>query len=319
MKIDIRLFAIGLMILGCFAVPATATHFPCPDCRSGSECDWDCAGGESCCDGDCCGDDCCNDNCLDCGSGDCCGSSCCDNTCCDGECCSAGECCDSGSCESPDTSWTVTATISTTVDQSVLNKVNSAINSIPGISGTSVDKIEGALSAKRRECCDPDGDIKHETCCDGTLTLEAEVEKIKIWGPPQFEESVSFGAFWGANVKITVGVFIQGTISASGTYGKYVNECDQGCDYGSASIGGSVALIVEATGCCCVKTFGTDHCTGTIGVTGSGSISWDGTFRNNQCGSCDGPNGDINLNDITCSLTVDIGVWSAGVSKQIYP
>jgi len=112
MKIDIRLFAIGLIvILGCLVVPAGASSPPSPECYDDGDCDGceKCSGGncvdddskcngcESCTGGSCVDDD---DNCT--GECEVCNDANCvdDDSLCTGEChdgCSGGECVDDNS------------------------------------------------------------------------------------------------------------------------------------------------------------------------------------------------------------------------------
>lgn len=102
--------------------------------------------------------------------------------------------------------------------------------------------------------------------------------------------------------------------------GTYENLCGSGCLYGSASIDTSISANVEISACCCVKVWGTDHCSPKIGVKGSASIGFSSSVRYNQCAACDGrPHGEITLDDIILSGEIDIGIWSGSYSYPIYP
>jgi hypothetical protein len=202
------------------------------------------------------------------------------------------------------------------VHQTIIDKVNAAINSIPGVSGVQVTKGEYSTTAQWKECCSS-GQIKHETCCAGSLTLSANLGKITIYGG-SFQKEVDFGP-WGAKIEVTAAVYIGGTVSASATAGTYKDECGEGCLYGSASIGTTLSANAELTACCCIKLWGDDHCTPKIGVEGSASISFGGSVRCNQCDNCDGVHGEISLNSIDLSVSVNIGIWSGSLSYQIYP
>lgn len=230
--------------------------------------------------------------------------------------CPSGQCCDSGTCKTLNTSWSPTASISFEVHPTIIERVNAAINSIPGVSGVQVTKGEYSTSAQRKECCSSSG-IKHKTCCDGSLTLSANLGKIPIYGG-SFEKEVDFG-LWGAKIEVTAAVYLGGTVSASATAGTYINECGSGCLYGSASIGTTLSANAEVSACCCVKIWGDDHCSPKIGVSGSASISFDGSVRCNQCDNCDGVHGEISLNNIVLSVSVNIGIWSGSLSYPIYP
>ena len=299
MKIQIakkmlNLLAVFAVILVCWSAAVFACEPECPDCWSGDDCDvWEC------------------------GSGNCCGGSCCSNQCCNDACCDEGQCCgDGGECEFPDTNWSPTVAMSIEADQSIVDAVNAAINAIPCVSGAGVEEIRGEVSAKQRECCDS-GPMKHETCSDASLTLSTNLGRMQVWGPPAFVEEINFGA-WGASLRLTLGAFISGEVSARGTIGKYANECGDGCGYASASMGAGITASIEGSACCCLRLFGTDHC-GEASVSGSASISWDGSVRNNQCANCDGFHGSFILNDITAAVVVKIGSWEGSLSYPIYP
>jgi len=305
-------------LLSGFANTARADPCPppsCPDCYTwnGSACVWACGAG-SCCGGTCydpAAKKCCTDS----------GSYLCNSnqTCCGGNCCDPGKCCDSGTCKTPNTTWSGTASISVELDQTIKDKINAAINKIPGVSGVEVTEGSFSTNARWRECCDPSGSgIKHETCCDGSLTLSANFDKVTVYGG-SFTKEIDFGGLWGASIDVTAGLYLTGGISASATAGRYQNDCGSGCLYGSGSIGSTIALTAEVSACCCVKIWGVDHCSPKIGVSGSASISFSGSVEYNGCGHCDGLHGEISLNDIILTGTVNIGVWSGSYSYQIYP
>src|SRR3972149_11606592 len=294
----------------------------CDDCNprytcaaDGSSCEWDCTTGQ------CCDDGTCVDNCP---SDECCSGGTCVSTCPSGQCCSGGtcesscptgECCDSGTCEALDTTWSPTAGVSVTADDSIKNKVNDAINSIPLVSGVEVTEVVGSISGKIRDCCG-DGDLQHEVCSWGTLTLSASIGRIQIWGPPVFVEGVDFG-LWGASINVEAGVFVEGAFEASGSAGLWTNPCDTGCLYGSASLSTSATISGSVTAFGCVKIWGHDYCTPTVSGTVSASIGFTGTYNFNECGSWGGASGDITLDDIAASISVTVGSYTGSFSKTI--
>ena len=115
MKIKTQRSIIGAFLIGIGLCCVTIWACPCPPCPpcysvTGSYpncgCNWNCSGGQTCCNNSCCNGSCCDDitcynpstsHCCGYGNGKtcnndetCCGSKCCDNeteTCCNGECC----------------------------------------------------------------------------------------------------------------------------------------------------------------------------------------------------------------------------------------
>jgi len=292
---------------------------------SGSYC---CDSGETCCQGSCCTtDQCCDDGtCVSlCPTGECCDDGTCVSSCPTGKCCSngtcvsscpTGKCCKGGECESPDTTWSTTAGVSVTADDSIKEKVNNAINSIPCVSGVEVTDVIGSVNGKIRECCGG-GVLQHEVCSWGSLKLSASLGKIKIWGPPTFVEGVDFG-LWGASINVEAGVFIEGDFEAGGTAGLWTNPCGEGCLYGSASLSTTVTVSGSVTAFGCVRIWGNDYCTPTVSGSVSASISFTGTYNFHECGSCV-VSGDIALDDITASISVTVGSYTGSFNKTIYP
>lgn len=322
MKRKFLMGLVGCLLLLCgIAVPATACcegdpPGDCYRCEDGvwvryGNCWEGCPDCESCHNCYCqCTSECCED--LDCGPPAC-------WNCVDCECewdCTTGQCCDDGECVLPDTTWVTTSSWSVEVPSYIKDKVNAAINSIPGVSGVSVTESTFTTTARQRECCDPPT-LKHQKCSDGTLTLDADLGDVEVYGG-SFEREIDFGS-WGASVAVTAHVYIHGDISASATAGQYINECDSDCIYGTGTITATLGVTGEVSACCCIKLWGTDYCSPEVGASADATVSFTGTARINQCGNCDGTHGDITLNDIILSGSVDVGIWEGSFTYQIYP
>jgi len=196
----------------------------------------------------------------------------------------------------------------------VKSALNAAINAIPNVSGVQLSGGSITGTAKKRECCDPP--IKYEKCCDGNLTLSASIGGIEIFGS-SFNKEIDFWG-WGASINITASVSVGGDVTASATAGQYENPCDEGCLYGSGSISASPGVTAEVSGCCCVKVWGDNHCSPEIGASGGASISFTGSVQYNSCGSCDGLDADIKLNDIILTGTVTVPGYSGSFEHPIY-
>jgi len=195
----------------------------------------------------------------------------------------------------------------------VKTKANKAINSIPGVSG--VEVTEGALTttAKQRECCGPP--IKHEKCADGEVSLSANLGEIEIYGG-SFERELRTEN-WGVRVELTAHVFVHGNISATATVGDYKNECDSGCLYGSVSMTASPGVTAEVGAEGCVVLWGLEYCA-CAGASGDATISFTGSVRFNQCGNCDGWDGEIKLNSIILSGSFNVLGYDKDYEYTIY-
>ena len=68
------------------------------------------------------------------------------------------------------------------VPSEIKDAINQAINTIPHVSGIEVTEGSFSTSARKRECCNPPGAIQYEKCCDGSLTLSANLGEIEIYG-----------------------------------------------------------------------------------------------------------------------------------------
>lgn len=290
--------------------------------------DSDCPNGQRCCGGSCHGYECCYDDQCPGTCESCIWGSCEDNDdycwvegcyrCQDGDCvytCRDGECCDGGICRKP-SDWSPTYTVGFEVDPIIKEKFNKAIQAIPGLSGVSLSEVVVDASARWRGCCDRQT-LKHEICCEGSLTLSVDLLNQPILAKT-VEARVELRG-WGASVYLTIGGSVTGRIAVQGTAGTYINECSgSGCLYGSGSIAASLSPALGIKGCCCVKLWGEDHCSPQISATGQATISITGSIRNNQCGQCDGLHGELVLGDCDVGCQVQIGPCHGSATVRLF-
>jgi len=162
--------------------------------------------------------------------------------------------------------------------------------------------------------------LGNKTCADGTVTISTTIGKTTVWGSPPIAVEIG-NQDWGVSFTAFAGVWIEGELSASGTGGKFTNDCGQGCFYGSGSISATGSVSAGGTACCCVNIRGEPHC-GEAEVSGTASISFTGTVQTkNECDHCEpGVTGSIELGDIVFTGTAKMGGLSASLGPYtIYP
>ena len=219
--------------------------------------------------------------------------------------------------QNANTTWSGTTSFSVTMDPAIKALVNAAINSIPGVSGVEVSEGSFTVSAKTRECCKTSGGIGNQKCGDGSLVLSANIGSVIIWGG-SFDKSIDFCG-WGASVHLEANVNLSGDVTANATAGSFLNGCATDCPYATASMAAGLTATAVVSASACVKLWGTDHCSPSVGAEGSAGISWSGTVGDNDCGSCSGITGSLSLNTITLTGTVTVPGYSGSYSKQIWP
>jgi hypothetical protein len=147
-------------------------------------------------------------------------------------------------CEPGD--WTPSVSASVKSDGPVKDRINRAINRIPGVNVT-LEEVKGEVAGARRDCCDADDNkvTNGEGWAEGTFTLTARLKDITIWGPPAIRKKFDWG-LGEAIVVFNVGVKLEADVNLGMTGGRRWNLCGgETCFY--SKVAAELAVTAKAT------------------------------------------------------------------------
>ena len=210
-----------------------------------------------------------------------------------------------------------TISLAVTAPPQLKQKINQAINKIPGVN-VELEEVSGSYTSKSRPCC-KNGAIQEdgERYKEGSMTLSASLKGITIWGPPTISRQFDF-TFAIISIDFNVGVKLDSDFSITGTVGKRWDDCvPEECLYGS--FGGEVSLTpkVQIEAIACLETFWTsEKCVGVDITPLSFPIKVGGSVGYNSKQACNGLTGEFNLFSI--DFKADFKVNGVGVEFN-YP
>jgi hypothetical protein len=230
--------------------------------------------------------------------------------------CTSNQCCTTSGCATLNTNWqTESPGLNVEVDSSLVNAVANAIGEIPGMPAITLNSTVLAYSTEKKECCKDTGGIAYERCATGMGAIGGQIDRIEFAGIHQSITIQTLG--FGVSVHVDASAYIEGTVGATCSVGKYANECTgASCNTGSVSIGSGVTMGVAASAGVCAILFGTDHCID-VSASASGTVAFEGSASLNSCGNCNsGLSGGIHLTQLSVTATASANGASATISKD---
>jgi len=310
------------------------------ECCSDDTCVSSCPPGKCCddgvCESSCPTDKCCDDGvCVSsCPAGKCCEDGVCEvcdadkcRECIDGSCesiCTGNQCCNgAGTCVALEdwSEWDTAITFE--LPPGWKEKIQDAVNKIPGVDIT-LSEAYGFYSSEKKDCCDnetlsEDGERWREV----GVTLSADIDDIPIWGPPPIEEEFEIWGVLRADVTIDAGLRVVGGFSVTGKGGKRWDDCDdEECLYASLECDVDVGIGPKFEVDVCYETAWGEH-ENCFSITAEAivSVNISGSAGYNSKTSCDeGLYGDIDLGNIVFTGKLKIGdTIGFQASYPIYP
>jgi Calx-beta domain-containing protein/glucodextranase-like protein/carboxypeptidase family protein len=173
--------------------------------------------------------------------------------------CTTNDKCVAGTCTgTPVDTSRITDDLSLQVDSklppSILSKINSIIQAIPGLESVSFDEARVGFRGTARDCCDKDkGPVTlGEKEGAGTFTLTANLANIPLFGSPSLSREFDFGVAI-VQIDFRVGAFFTTNLRLNAEGGLRTNACnsDQNCGFGelNASIDPEIKTTFEAIAC----------------------------------------------------------------------
>jgi hypothetical protein len=201
----------------------------------------------------------------------------------------------------------------------LVEKVNEAINYIPGFGGVRFKEATLGFSGSAKDCCGKESGKIPYGLKEGAIAvqLSADLKGITVLGPPTITKQFDFGVAV-IDVDLEFGVVGDGSVALSAEGGKRSNACEKKeCFFGQ--IGGSVSYGFKATASAisCVETVYTSKVCGGLTVTPAaivGSITAAVTYNKPECDAGWGGNVTVGKIVFKAELAVDI----PGVAKLAY-
>ncbi|MEM9557543.1 MAG: carboxypeptidase regulatory-like domain-containing protein [Acidobacteriota bacterium] len=175
------------------------------------------------------------------------------------------------------------------IPSSVVGRLNSAIQRVPGLSGVTFKEARVGVRGRARDCCDEMDGLKplgtKEASATGVLT--ADIRGIPLWGPPTFSREIDFGLAI-ISVDFEVGVRFDVNFRINGEIGRSFSECTgEDCSFASFNASLDPQFRVTLDAILCTDTIWTSPSCGGL-ETSPAAIRFNfrlGATLNRPCGS----------------------------------
>ena len=180
----------------------------------------------------------------------------------------------------------------------VKNKLESAINLIPGVN-VELESVVGEYDSKSRNCCDNGNIVENgEKYKKGSLSLSCEIGQLPIWGMPSITKTICFPGLAEIEITFQAGVYLTASIDVTGYAGGRQMQCLPSEECFFAGVSPSLNLNLNATceAIICQDTIWTSPtCHGVQVTPASINASITGNVQYNSETNCDG---------LSCSITL---------------